>query len=199
MGSYAGDLRQGSDGRIYRWIGRSDGLGNTAGFWTTLPEKGRQAWRRLVEKIRALLAGGILSNANITLATTHVSGVKDDATARQNIEDTSIGRAASRSSYNTAPGGSVKLDIGLLTGILKLVETYSFRISELAGGSHSRGSRHYDGVTVDVNVINGQHVGATHPGVPNFKRDCRSLGATEVLGPGDPGHDTHIHCAWPRP
>src|SRR4030095_16774230 len=62
MGSYAGDLRQGSDGRIYRWIGRSDGLGNTAGFWTTLPEKGRQAWRRLVEKIRALLAGGILSN-----------------------------------------------------------------------------------------------------------------------------------------
>ena len=22
-------------------------------------------------------------------------------------------------------------------------------------------------------------------------------GATEVLGPGDPGHATHIHCGWP--
>jgi hypothetical protein len=28
---------------------------------------------------------------------------------------------------------------------------------------------------------------------------CRALGATEVLGPGDQGHDDHIHAAWPRP
>jgi len=195
MGSYSGEIRQGPDDRLYRWIESSDGLGNPTGLWN-LPER---AWRRLVEKIRALVGGGILSNANITLATAHVSGVSDNATARQNIEDTSNGRAASRSSYGNAPGGSVKLDIRLLTGILKLAETYSFSISELAGGSHSKTSRHYAGVTVDVNVINGQRVSATHPDVANFKRDCRSLGATEVLGPGDPNHATHIHCAWPRP
>jgi hypothetical protein len=198
MGSYLGEIRQGPDGRLYRWIERFDGLGNPTGLWTPL-EKGKEVWRRLVEKIRALLAGGILNNANITLATAHVSRVNDNATARQNIEDTSNGRAASRSSYENAPSGSVKLDIRLLTGILKLAETYRFSISELAGGSHSRTSRHYDGGTVDVNVINGQHVSRTHPDVANFKRDCRSLGATEVLGPGDPDHATHIHCAWPLP
>ena len=198
IGSYAGETRQGPDGRLYRWIERFDGLGNPTGLWTPL-ERGQQAWQRLVEKIRALLASGILNNANITLATAHVSGVNDNATARQNIEDTANGRAASRSSYGTARGGSVKLDIKLLTGILKLAETYRFSISELAGGAHSRTSRHYNGVSLDVNVLNGRHVSATHPEVANFKRDCRSLGATEVLGPGDPGHATHIHCAWPRP
>jgi hypothetical protein len=26
---------------------------------------------------------------------------------------------------------------------------------------------------------------------------CHALGATQVLGPGDPGHATHVHCAWP--
>lgn len=195
IGSSSGEIHRGPDGRLYRRIERLDGLGNPIDFWN-LPKK---AWRRLVEKIRALLASGILSNANITLATAHVSGVNDNATARKNIEDTSNGRAASRSTYGNAPGGSVKLDIRVLTGILKLAETYSFSISELAGGEHSRTSRHYDGVTVDVNVLNGRHVSATHPDVTNFKRDCRSLGATEVLGPGDPGHATHIHCAWPRP
>ena len=198
MGSYAGEMRQGPDGRLYRWIERLDGLGNPTGLWTPL-EKGTKAWQRLVEKIRALLVGGILNNASITLATAHVTTPLDNATARRNIEDTSKGKAASRSSYKNAPGGSVKLDIRLLTGILKLAETYSFSISELTGGSHSRTSRHYDGVTVDVNVINGQCVSRAHPDVANFKRDCRSLGATQVLGPGDKDHDTHIHCAWPRP
>lgn len=195
IGNYSGEICRGPDGRLYRRIERFDGLGNPIDFWN-LPKK---AWRRLVEKIRILLAGWILNNANITLATAHVSGVNDNATARQNIEDTSNGRAASRSSYKNAPGGSVELDIKLLTGILKLAETYRFSISELAGASHSRTSRHYDGGTVDVNVINGQRVSRTHPDVANFKRHCRRLGATEVLGPGDKDHDTHIHCAWPRP
>jgi hypothetical protein len=147
-----------------------EGLG-TNGFWT-----------RLIEKISSSLAGGILGNSNVTLATAHVSGVNDNATARQQVEDTSNGSLASRSSYGNAPGGTVKLDIKLLAGILSLADTYTFSISELAGGSHSKSSRHYDGVTVDVNVINGRQVSATHPDVANFKRDCRSMGATEVLG-----------------
>jgi zinc D-Ala-D-Ala carboxypeptidase len=149
------------------------------------------------ERIRTWLADQILNDANITLATAHVSGVNDNATARKNIEDTANGSAASRSSYGNAPGGSVKLNTGLLMGLLALAETYSFSISELAGGSHTRGSPHYKGVSVDVNVINGRRVSRTHPDVANFRRDCRKLGATNVLGPGDKDHDTHIHCAWP--
>ncbi|MGH2524869.1 MAG: hypothetical protein ACRDH2_20370 [Anaerolineales bacterium] len=125
--------------------------------------------------------------------------MNDNATARLNIEDTANGRPASRSNYGNAPGGTVSLDIRLLSGILKLAQTYAFSVSELAGGSHSPNSRHYAGVTLDVNVINGQHVGNAHPNFRNFMRDCRALGATQVLGPGDPGHATHIHCAWPRP
>jgi hypothetical protein len=166
----------------------------------------REQWRKIRDRVRralevwrSQLAQKILSNPRMILATRHPSGVSDNATARQNIEDTSNGRAVSRSNYGNARGGTAKLDIRLLTGILKLAETYSFSISELAGGSHSKTSRHYNGVTVDVNVINGQRVSAAHPDVPKFKRDCRSLGATQVLGPGDPGHATHIHCAWPRP
>lgn len=153
----------------------------------------------LRERIRAWLANQILNHPNITLATAHVSGVNDKATARRNIEDTAEESAASRSSYGNAPGGVVKLDIRMLLGLLLLAETYRFSISELAGGEHSRTSRHYNGVSLDVNVINGRQVSATHPDVGKFKRDCRKLGATEVLGPGDPNHATHIHCAWPRP
>jgi len=199
FGSYPGEIRRGPDGRAYRWTASVDGLGNAGGFWTVAADKAKKAWRQLAEKLRKLVANGVLNNANITLATGHVSGTADNANARQNIDDTSRGIDASRSSYGNAPGGTVKLDIQLLTSILKLAETFSFSISELAGGSHSAGSRHYDGVTVDVNVINGQHVGAGHPDLANFKQACRDLGATEVLGPGNPGHATHVHCAWPRP
>jgi hypothetical protein len=195
LGSYSSEIRQGPDGRAYRWTASVDGLGNPVDF-RNLPQ---ELWRRLVEIIRAWLAGAILRHANITLATAHVTTPLDNATARKNIEDTSRGIDASRSTSGTAPGGSVKLDIRVLMGILKLAETYSFSISELAGGAHSRTSHHYDGVTLDVNVLNGRHVSATHPDVAKFKRDCRRLGATQVLGPGDPGHATHIHCAWPRP
>ena len=193
MGSISREMGQENGSRIYGRVERSHRVGDG------LRELPQQLLRQLVENIRALLAGGILRNTKITLATSHTSGVTDSATARQNIDDTAKARDASRSSYGAGPGGSVKLDIRLLTGILKLAEAYSFSISELAGGSHSRGSRHYNGVTMDVNVINGRHVGKSHPDVANFMQQCRKLGATQVLGPGSPGHDTHVHCAWPIP
>jgi len=199
LGSYVGEVRRGADGRLYEWSERVDGLGNIDGFWSDLVDKAKKGWRGLVDTLRKALANSVLSNPNITLATAHVSTPLDNATARLNIEDTSNGRDASRSNVGTAPGGTVKLDIQMLTSILKLADTFSFSVSELAGGQHSAGSRHYTGVTVDVNVINGQHVNAAHPDVANFKQQCRNLGATEVLGPGNAGHSTHVHCAWPRP
>jgi hypothetical protein len=197
-GRYPGEIRLGLDNGLYRWVAGFDGLGNPVGFWNWI-EKGKKAWRRLKARIRANLSNNILNNANITLATVHVSGVNDNATVRQNIQDTANDTDASRSSYQNAPGGTVKLDSRMLAAINNLAKTYTFSISEIAGGSHSKHSRHYDGIAFDVNVLNGQHVGASHPDIAKFMQDCRNAGATEVLGPGNAGHATHIHCAWPRP
>ncbi|WP_110514389.1 peptidoglycan-binding domain-containing protein [Herpetosiphon llansteffanensis] len=148
---------------------------------------------------RADLARTIRDSSRIALATIHTSGVSDSATARQNIVDTANGGAARRSSYGNAPGGSVNLATSLLNGMITLSQSWSYSVSEIAGGSHSATSRHYAGVAVDVNVINGSHVSASHPNQQSFRNKCANLGATEVLGPGDSGHSTHIHCAWPRP
>lgn len=147
----------------------------------------------------AALAAGILANPDINLATVHVSGVVDRANARQNIADTAGGGAARRSSYGTAPGGSVPLDRRLLRGLVALSQQYTFSIAEIAGGSHNANSRHYAGVAADFNIINGRRISAAHPDLAAFKARCRELGATEVLGPGAPHHDTHVHAAWPRP
>ncbi|MBA3468387.1 MAG: peptidoglycan-binding protein [Herpetosiphonaceae bacterium] len=148
---------------------------------------------------RAQLATTIRDSSRIKLATVHVSGVVDSANARQNIVDTANGGAARRSSYQNAPGGSVYLDTRLLNGMITLSQSWTYSVSEIAGGSHSATSRHYAGVAVDVNVINGSHVSSSHPNQSAFRSKCSALGATEVLGPGNTGHSTHIHCAWPRP
>jgi hypothetical protein len=145
------------------------------------------------------LAGRILASGRIELATTHSSGVTDRATPRFNIEMTAAGERAQRSSYGTAPGGTVMLDRRLLEGLLALAGSYRFAVAELCGGSHNPNSRHYAGVAADINVINGRRVGSGHPDLDAFKALCRALGATEVLGPGQAGHDTHVHAAWPRP
>ena len=71
-------------------------------------------------------------------------------------------------------------------------------LGEIAGGSHSKNSRHYAGVALDVNVINGKRVSRLHADYQRFMKMARDLGATEVLGPGDKGHDGHVHIAWPR-
>ncbi|HEY0602728.1 MAG TPA: hypothetical protein VGD58_07445 [Herpetosiphonaceae bacterium] len=127
-------------------------------------------------------------------------GCDDGATPADNIRDAAAGRAANRSNYGTAPGGTVTLKHDLLYGMQKLKERYdhTYRVTAIAGGSHSSTSRHYAGVAFDVDRVNGQVVSFTYPHGP-FQQHCRDLGATEVLGPGDAGHDTHIHCAWPRP
>lgn len=145
------------------------------------------------------MAAEIRDHPNIKLATVHVSGVADQANARQNIEDTAAGRPAKRSSYGNAPGGTVQLDRDMLSCMLDLADTYRFSVSEIAGGSHSSNSRHYAGIAFDVNIINGEHVRAGHPDQMAFRTHCRNLGGTEVLGPGVAHHSTHIHAAWPRP
>lgn len=146
------------------------------------------------------MARAILESNAIVLADDHSSSNDDNATARQNILDTADGNPAARSNYDNAPGGTVMLDASLLDGILRISEEYTIHISELAGGSHSANSRHYAGVAVDINYVDGNKVSTLAAGVvSDFKQLAANLGATEVLGPGDAGHSTHFHLAWPRP
>lgn len=149
---------------------------------------------------RAELAQQILASSRVELwpYSPVSSGSSDGADARSNIEDTAAGRAAQRSSYQNAPGGSVYLDVRMLRGMISVANTYSVRVTSIAGGSHSVNSRHYSGIAFDIDRINGQGVSSSNPNYRNLESICRSAGATEVLGPGDAGHSSHIHCAWPR-
>lgn len=127
-----------------------------------------------------------------------VSGRNDGADARSNIVDTALGRPAKRSSYENAPGGRVPLSFALLEGLEVLSREHDFRLTSLAGGSHSARSRHYLGVSFDLDRLDGLPVNKDHPGYRDFMAQVRALGATEVLGPGDRGHDRHLHVSWPR-
>ena len=89
----------------------------------------------------------------------------------------------------------MQLQTPVLELILALAEDYVLSISEIAGGGHSASSRHYVGDAIDINLIDSEPVNASHPDVAEFMQRCRDLGCTEVLGPGDPGHNTHVHAA----
>jgi hypothetical protein len=147
---------------------------------------------------RIQLAKQVLDHDNITLWPFSPTGSSssDGADALSNVTDTAKGKAARRSGYENAPGGSVYLDTRMLDSMLKMAKTYEIRVTSIAGGSHSVGSLHYSGVSFDVDEINEVHVTASNPYYQVFMQKCRSLGAKEVLGPGDKDHDTHVHCAW---
>ena len=137
-------------------------------------------------------------DGKIDLLAVQVSGRNDGADARSNIADTALGRQAKRSSYQNAPGGRVSLSFPLLEGLKTLSDDHSYRVTALAGGSHSARSRHYLGVGFDVDQLDGMPINKDHPGFREFMARARELGATEVLGPGNGGHDNHIHVSWPR-
>ncbi len=148
----------------------------------------------------AALATEVLNHPKITLITKQVSGRSDGASSYHNIASVARGYSAKRSRYGTAPGGYTKLRRQMLTTMLYLADKkgYSFRVTSIAGGSHSPNSRHYAGIAFDVDMINGSRVGYRNPYLRKFKRTVRAKGATEVLGPGDRGHNTHLHMAWTR-
>jgi hypothetical protein len=156
-------------------------------------------WRqRIAPQSAADLAQAILANRRITLATIHESGVRDEATARQNVLDVAAGRPARRSSYHNAPGGYTSLDLRLLRALLHLGSVSSVTVSEIAGGSHVVGSAHYAGRALDVNIVNGRAV-AAGADYGSVVRSCQMMGASSIFDPAyDPfgGHADHVHCQW---
>ena len=149
---------------------------------------------------RQALAKKILAHPKITLLKKQVSGRVDGASAYHNIASAARGYSAKRSYYGNAPGGYTRLNTKMLRTMLYLANTkgYSYRVTSIAGGSHSRRSRHYNGVAVDIDMINGRKVGYGNPYYRSVMRTGRAKGATEVLGPGDRAHSSHVHLAWPR-
>ncbi len=141
----------------------------------------------------------ISSDGRITLLNSHVGGQPDpSSTAYANIAYASVGYPAYTSWFGHAAGAAVYLDQNMLLAMVKLAvwHGYTFRVTAIAGGEHSANSAHYRGRAFDVDVISGTEVNAANPFVPDFKRICAAYGATQVLGPGDAGHGTHLHCAW---
>ena len=149
---------------------------------------------------RAALAREVLKHPKIILLKKQVSGRHDGASSYDNVASAARGYSAKRSSYGRAPGGYARLNTSMLRTMLYLANQrgYTYRVTSIAGGSHSSRSRHYNGVAFDVDMINGRKVRYGNPYNNSFKRIARSRGATEVLGPGDRGHSTHLHFAWPR-
>ncbi len=164
---------------------------------------GPEVVRRASHPSRSVLPGAdaawLLNSPKVATLKNQVSGRWDGASAYDNLRQAAEGRSAKRSSYGRAPGGAVRLDPRMLRGMRTLAsEGYTFRVTAIAGGSHSSNSRHYAGIAFDVDTINGVKVGYGNPHYRKFMRRCRELGATEVLGPGDRAHSTHCHAAWPR-
>lgn len=72
-------------------------------------------------------------------------------------------------------------------------------------GTHSPGSYHYSGKAIDITTPTNVDVAPAYPGgkpiswqqrTGELKYRLAKLGQlTEVLGPGDPGHATHVHAA----
>jgi hypothetical protein len=72
-------------------------------------------------------------------------------------------------------------------------------------GTHAPGSYHYSNKAIDITAPQGQDILPAYQGgkpIPWQQRTnelswrAKQLGGfTEVLGPGDPGHNTHVHLA----
>ena len=146
----------------------------------------------------ASLAREILANPRIQLATGHLSGVRDLADPLHEMNDLAAGRPAYRSSYGTAPGGSVMVTVATLRGLRDAGRVATIHVVELAGGTHARGSAHYLGLAFDIDIVNGRWVsyGSDYDVVVV---SCRHSGATRIFHPAyDPygGHGNHIHVDW---
>jgi len=163
------------------------------------PEEPVKVKAKRTLSLRSTTANWIKKSPKIDLMRRQVSGRFDGASSWDNIVATANGGSAKRSWYGNAPGGYTKLDRRMLNAMKTLAqEGYTFNVTSIAGGSHSRTSRHYAGLAFDVSTINGRKVRSGSPYWRAFLSRCRQLGATETLGPGDRGHSTHIHAAWPR-
>ena len=98
-----------------------------------------------------------------------------------------------------------------IVGFAKAAEQYGWKAGENPNvgtgrvGKHAPGSYHYSGKAVDITAPTNVDVAPAYAGgkpiswqqrTGELKYRLGKLGQlTEVLGPGDPGHATHVHAA----
>lgn len=128
----------------------------------------------------------------ITLWDRHPSGVKDNATALDNIRDACNGKAASRSKYTCkecptpgAPGGEVCLQPILLRYMVDLFPKIGyFHVNEIAGACHSCKSKHYLGRAVDIDPTK------SYTSAKTMLDLCENMGGKAL------NETNHIHCQF---
>lgn len=141
-----------------------------------------------------------ISATDARFATLHVSRVNDQATARQNMNDTKAGKPATRSAYGNAPGGTIPLNEKMLIGLYTVATRYTITVSEIAGGEHSANSLHYRGRAFDINYasIKGSppvHLTAAAPRslINGIMDACRAAGGQAI---DETRTANHVHCEW---
>jgi hypothetical protein len=102
----------------------------------------------------------------------------------------SLDQAANGQCSTTGLGGCVGLDKRLLEAILKVSAKYPLTLTSFTTGCHSGCtpggiSNHYFGRAVDLGSLDR-----------SILAEFAKYGATELLGPGDPGHSDHLHVGW---
>lgn len=144
---------------------------------------------------RAAMAKDILNDGGITLL--HFCG-PSYASPKSNIKDTANGGKASAGGGHVG-AKKVYLSKNMLSWMRSYGKSNSYRVTTIVGCSHSSNSKHYRGLAVDIDFANGKKINMTSSGLATARKvmsSCRAAGATEVLGAGDAGHKTHVHCGW---
>lgn len=144
---------------------------------------------------RAGMAKDILNDGSVTLF--HFCG-PSSASPKSNIRDTANGGKASAGGGHVG-GKKVYLSKNMLSWMRDYGKGHSYRVTAMVGCGHSSNSKHYRGLAVDIDKANGTKISMSSSGRAAAKKvmsSCRNAGATEILGPGDAGHSTHIHCGW---
>jgi zinc D-Ala-D-Ala carboxypeptidase len=140
----------------------------------------------------------IIDQGRTTFWNYHDVTPTDDATALKNVNQAASGLPAKLSPTQPHVSWSqICLGSSMLNGLYSIGSAWRLTVSELAGGTHGGpSSYHYAGRAVDIAAINGIGVSASNPYYRAVMDSCWNNGAVEVLGPGDAGHSTHIHCAF---
>lgn len=158
-----------------------------------------KSWRhRVLPESAADIAKDILRDKDIKLETLHASSGSYLGSPEQNIIDIANGRPARHSCHGGAPCSTTRIDLRVLKAVRDMGTRGTLTVSEFAGGVHSSGSAHYSGDAVDINWVNGRHVGWGTSDWMVVDR-CRAYGAKDIYSPTyDPygGHHNHVHCGW---
>lgn len=138
---------------------------------------------------RVALAKQLLANKRVVL----MSDFCAPHSPLRNMQQTARGEMA------TGSHGNAYLSTKMLQFMRDLGQKNGYRVTCIQGGTHSATSYHYRGRAVDIDLFDGQKINMTTAGrnaSARLRALCKQAGAIENLGPGDPGHSGHVHCAF---